>query len=64
MSLFADDLVVHSSPRRVRRRGHTAGWIALAVAFLLLGVLALAPSPYVVQQPGPVFDTLGTVPVG
>ncbi|RUQ99301.1 PDZ domain-containing protein [Labedella endophytica] len=38
--------------------------MALAVAFLLLGVLALAPSPYVVQQPGPVFDTLGTVPVG
>jgi PDZ domain-containing protein len=34
------------------------------VAFLLLGVLALAPSPYVVQQPGPVFDTLGSVPAG
>lgn len=67
MSLFADDLVAHpvqSAPRRARRRGHTAGWIALAVAFLLLGVLALAPSPYVVQQPGPVFDTLGTVPAG
>lgn len=67
MSLFDDDLVVHpaqAAPRRARRRGHTAGWIALAVAFLLLAVLALAPSPYVVQQPGPVFDTLGTVPTG
>lgn len=64
MSLFADDPVVPAATRRVRRRGHTAGWISLAVAFVLLGVLALAPSPYVVQQPGPVFDTLGTVPVG
>lgn len=66
MSLFADDPIAPPSGRRTRTRGrgHTAGWIALAVAFLLLGVLALAPSPYVVQQPGPVFDTLGTVPVG
>jgi PDZ domain-containing protein len=64
VSLFADDLVVHTPPRRARRRGHTVGWISLVVAFLLLLVLALAPSPYVVQQPGPVFDTLGTVPVG
>jgi PDZ domain-containing protein len=64
VSLFADDLVAHTAPRRARRRGHTAGWISLVVAFLLLLVLALAPSPYVVQQPGPVFDTLGTVPVG
>lgn len=64
MSLFADDLVVHTAPRRARRRGHTVGVIALAVAFVLLLVLALAPSPYVVQQPGPVFDTLGEVQAG
>ena len=64
MSLFADDLAARTTTHRRRGRRHTAGWISLAVAFVLLGVLALAPSPYVVQQPGPVFDTLGTVPVG
>jgi PDZ domain-containing protein len=63
VSLFVDD-AASDSARRPRRRGHTAGWIALAVAFVILALLALAPSPYVVQQPGPVFDTLGTVPVG
>ncbi len=62
MSLFVDDPVVPAD--RPRRRGATIGGVALVLAFALLIVLALAPSPYVVQQPGPVFDTLGTVPTG
>ncbi|MGR2751345.1 YlbL family protein [Agromyces arachidis] len=46
------------STRRSRRE--RIGWGAIAVASVLGLVLALVPSPYVIQQPGPVFDTLGT----
>ncbi|PPL18632.1 ATP-dependent serine peptidase containing a PDZ domain protein [Microterricola pindariensis] len=41
--------------RRVRR-----GWYFLAVALACGLVLGLVPSPYVIEKPGPVFDTLGT----
>ncbi|MEI5583304.1 MULTISPECIES: YlbL family protein [unclassified Agromyces] len=43
-----------------RSRRERIGWGAVAVAALLGLVVALLPSPYVIQQPGPVFDTLGT----
>lgn len=33
---------------------------ALVVALVALVVLTFLPSPYVIQQPGPVYDTLGT----
>ncbi|GAB3616665.1 PDZ domain-containing protein [Okibacterium endophyticum] len=67
MTLFSDDPTVPGIVDRdavitapaVRRRRR--GWIALAVGFVLLGVLAIWPSSYVIQQPGPVFDTLGSV---
>ncbi|RWZ49699.1 PDZ domain-containing protein [Labedella phragmitis] len=62
MSLFADDHV--APPAERPRRRITVGGVSLVVAFALLIVLALAPSPYVIQQPGPVFDTLGSVPTG
>lgn len=41
--------------RRVRK-----GWIFLGVAIVAGLVLAIAPSPYVIEKPGPVIDTLGT----
>lgn len=41
-------------PRRV-----VAGWVAIVLAFTLTLVLAFAPAPFVIQQPGPVFNTLG-----
>ncbi len=47
--------------REHRRR--TRGWFALAIAFVILLVLALWPTSYVIQQPGPVFNTLGTVTI-
>lgn len=56
MTLFSDDPRPSSSrPRRA--------WVGPAV--LLSGValvvgLGVAPAPYVIEQPGPVFDTLGT----
>jgi PDZ domain-containing protein len=62
VSLFADDHVAPATERP--RRRITVGGVSLVVAFALLIVLALAPSPYVIQQPGPVFDTLGSVPTG
>ena len=40
-------------------RVSTGVW-ALVVALVGLVVLTFLPAPYVIQQPGPVFDTLGT----
>lgn len=62
MSLFADESVAPSVDRP--RRRIRPGGVILVIAFVLLALLALAPSPYVIQQPGPVFDTLGNVPTG
>ncbi len=61
MSLFTDS----TEPDDVRdqRRGGRAGWLLLAVTVFGLVALALLPSPYVIERPGPVFDTLGTVSV-
>jgi PDZ domain-containing protein len=47
---------------RLSRR-ERIGWGAITVATVLGLIVALLPSPYVIQQPGPVFDTLGTVEV-
>lgn len=56
MALFADE----SSPRpRGRSRRDRIGWTAVTVAVVIAVVLALVPSPYVIEQPGPVYDTLG-----
>ncbi len=56
----SDELWDAPPTRRPRSRATVAGWISLAVAFVVLGVLALSPAPYVIQQPGPVFNVLGT----
>ncbi|SJM56972.1 PDZ domain-containing protein [Gulosibacter sp. 10] len=48
-------------PRRSRQERRTrAGVVFLAVGLVLLLVLAFAPAPYVIRQPGPAFDALGT----
>jgi PDZ domain-containing protein len=62
MSLFDDPrttLPEPSVPRR-RSRRERAGWIAVGIALVIGLVFALLPSPYVIQAPGPVYDTLGT----
>lgn len=61
MSLFTDSTVPDEAVDR--RRGSRAGWILLGVTVFALIALALLPSPYVIERPGPVFDTLGTVMV-
>lgn len=42
----------------------TVGWLLLAAGVIGALVLGLLPAPYVVERPGPVFDTLGDVGVG
>lgn len=67
MSIFDDGTPLSEDPRRrtdptaVRRslRQRIGGW-AIIVAALIALVFALLPSPYVIEQPGPVYDTLGT----
>lgn len=49
---------------RRRDRGTAAGWILLALALIGALLLAIAPAPYVIERPGPVFDTLGEVQTG
>lgn len=61
MSLFADEapsasVTTSPAPRRRAR----FGWIVLVLSLVLLGVLSAVPAPYVIEQPGPVFNVLGT----
>ncbi len=56
MALFADE----PSPRPGgRSRRERIGWGAVTTAVVIAIVFALLPSPYVIEQPGPVYDTLG-----
>jgi PDZ domain-containing protein len=58
VSLFdVDDSRPASATGRGRRIG---GWL-VAIAILAVCIFALVPSPYVIERPGPVFNTLGTV---
>lgn len=63
MALFANDPGTHatgtgSAPRPSRAR--RAGWISLMAALAIALILSLVPSPYVIERPGPVYNTLGT----
>lgn len=61
MALFDENVTVSAAPRRRMTRATLAGMWALAVALMVLLVLTFLPTGYVIQQPGPVFNTLGTV---
>ncbi|SDO83223.1 PDZ domain-containing protein [Microbacterium sp. ru370.1] len=60
MTLFDENVSLVPAPRQRWRRGTVIGAWALAVAFVILLVMTLLPSAYVIQQPGPVFNTLGS----
>jgi PDZ domain-containing protein len=61
MSLFADEAPTASAPTgHGRNRRARFGWIVLVLSLVLLGVLSAVPAPYVIEQPGPVFNVLGT----
>jgi len=54
VSLFETEERPRAS-RRARR-----GWTILVVALVLGLVMSFLPAPYVIEQPGPVYNTLGT----
>ncbi len=60
MSLFTDE---RRAADDARLRGRRVGWLLLALTLFGLFGLAVLPSPYVIERPGPVFDTLGTVTI-
>lgn len=60
MSLFSDDAAAVAD---ARMRGRRVGWLLMALTLFGVFGLTLLPSPYVIERPGPVFDTLGTVTV-
>lgn len=52
-----------SRPESGRDRSRT-GWTLVTVALILVALLGLSPSGYVIEQPGPAYDTLGTTEEG
>jgi PDZ domain-containing protein len=49
--------------RVVQNRSKRAGWLMLAITAVIAVGLAALPAPYVIDNPGPTYDTLGTVTV-
>ena len=60
LALFTDIEPEPEPRRRIRR----IGWSILSVAVVGSVAVALIPAPYVIEQPGPVFNVLGDVTVG
>ncbi|WP_227000624.1 YlbL family protein [Protaetiibacter intestinalis] len=50
-------------PQERSTRGQLVGQVLILAAVLATLLLAISPSPYVVERPGPVYDTLGTTDV-
>lgn len=46
---------------QVRERSRVVGWLLLVFTVATTLVLSLLPAPYVIDQPGPTYDTLGEV---
>lgn len=59
MALFTD-----IDPEPAPKRRGWIGWAVLGAALLGIVGVALVPAPYVIEVPGPVYNTLGTVRVG
>lgn len=57
MALFTTDPYPGSDRPR---RGSRAGWVVLGIALVTGLTLAVVPAPYVVEKPGPVYNTLGS----
>ena len=49
---------------QVQRRSRVAGWLMLAFTAAIIIGLSFFPAPYVIDNPGPTYDTLGSVSVG
>jgi PDZ domain-containing protein len=64
VALFDENVTVAPAPRRRRPRGTVIGIWAISVAVVVLLILTFLPTAYVIQRPGPVFDTLGSAQNG
>lgn len=60
MTLFDDNVTITPAPRRRLSRGALIGMWALAAALVILLIITFLPTSYVIQRPGPVYNTLGT----
>lgn len=60
MALFDENQSIVPAPRRERSRASIVGLWSVTVAMVVLLVISFLPTAYVIQQPGPVYDTLGT----
>ena len=49
---------------QVQRRSRVAGWLMLGLTGAIILGLSFFPAPYVIDNPGPTYDTLGSVSVG
>ena len=61
MALFDEGTTIVPAPRRRMSRRTTVGVWALTVALFALLALTVLPTSFVIQRPGPVFNTLGSV---
>jgi PDZ domain-containing protein len=60
VALFDENVTITPAPRRRMSRGGLVGVWALAVALVMLLLITFLPTSYVIQRPGPVYNTLGT----
>jgi len=61
VALFDENVTFTPARRRPMSRGMVAGIWALVIALAVLLVITFLPTSYVIQRPGPVYNTLGTV---
>lgn len=60
MALFDENTTIEPAPRPRMSRRTLAGVWALAVAMVVLLIITFLPTSYVIQRPGPVYNTLGS----
>lgn len=61
MAIFTD-IEPELAPNR--KRSGWVGWSILGFALVGVTTIAFIPAPFVIEEPGPVYDTLGSVSVG
>jgi PDZ domain-containing protein len=60
VALIDENVTTTTSPKQRMSRATVAGIWALTVALVVLFVMTFLPTNYVIQQPGPVYNTLGS----
>ena len=60
MSIFESD----DPTAGVQQRSRRAGWLMLSLTAVIIVGISFFPAPYVIDNPGPTYDTLGSVEVG